>query len=154
MTYEDLLRTRRIRPHELSLTEIAQRLRDLATSAATARADADLEAQSPEGRYQDAYNALRLHAERVMAAEGFRSASGPGQHEILFTFLAQVPEGEWKTLAGYFQRTRRRRNAVAYGQTGAVTPGEVAELIRELDSFTTQIAIWLNKAHPDLVAGE
>ena len=91
MPYDGLLSERRIR--RLTFHE-DQRRKDIETLLSLARrelADSNVEPLSSDGRYEHAYSAVRALAEAVMVAEGFRPSGGPGQHEVLFTFIGQVP---------------------------------------------------------------
>ena len=150
MPYSQLQEQRRIRAHELKPGELARRLRELWDGFEVALADGQLAGQSLDGRFQDAYEALRHLAEIVMTAEGYRPASGPGQHEILFAFLAEVPTAEWKTRASYFQRCRRRRAKSSYERKRQITTKEVEDLLEEVDAFAAQVRGWLARTHPSL----
>ena len=150
MSYSELLQSRRIRRHGLAPREVRQYIHDLWAAYERAMGDARLEAQSPDGRFQDAYTAVRILAEIVMVAEGFRPASGPGQHETVFEFLARVPTADWQREANYFQDCRKKRNRLTYRMAGVVTGSEVETLIREAEDFARKVRKWLAEHHQEL----
>lgn len=154
MSYALWLEQGRIRPHELKPADLEGRITELWSAFAVAYGDGQAPGQSVDGRFQDAYAALRHLAEIVMAAEGYRPASGPGQHEILFAFLSEVPAADWKPWVGYFQRCRRRRSQAAYQRSGLITRKELEDLLAEVGHFAQEVRAWLARRHPGLPRGE
>lgn len=150
MPYEQLREQRKIRPHGLRPGEVTRRVHELWTSFEVAYADAQSDAQSLDGRFQDAYSALRHLVEIVITAEGFRPAPGPGHQEVLFAFLTEVPTVSWKGRSAYFQRCRRRRAKSLYERVGLITKKEVEDLLVEVDLFAAEVRAWLARAHPTL----
>ena len=151
MSYSRLLQQRLIRSHGLTPAEVKQRIGELWQAYERAIGDAWLEEQSPDGRFQDAYTAVRMVAEIVMLAEGYRPASGPGQHRAVFEFLGLVPSEDWSKEASYFQDCRRKRNVITYERTGVVTASEVETLIREAERFAAEAKAWLEREHRELI---
>ena len=150
MSYEELLRERRIHPHRLRREELRQYVGDLWKAYERALADAKLEEQSADGRFQDAYTAVRLLAEIVMIAEGYRPASGPGQHETVLKFLEAVPTADWKQEAAYFQDCRKKRNRLIYRAAGVVSISEVETLIHETEKMAREVWEWIKREHREL----
>jgi len=68
MSYERLLAQGSIREHKLTAEEVRVRVEELREAAEQALGDAQVEEQSVDGRYQDAYAAARFLAEVVMTA--------------------------------------------------------------------------------------
>ena len=69
----------------------------------------------PQNRYNLAYDACHDVGEAMLAAYGFRTANGSGQHEVLGRFLQVVldsPPGD--AAAARFDRLRRSRNQQRY----------------------------------------
>ncbi len=147
MSYNKLLQQRRIRSHGLTPAEVRQRIKELWQAYERAISDARLEEQSPDGRFLDAYRAVRIVAEIVMLAEGYRPASGPGQHQVIFEFVSLVPSQDWTKEASYFQGCRRKRNVIAYERVGVVPVSEVETLIREAERFAATVKEWLEQEH-------
>lgn len=91
-----------------------------------------------EGRYNYAYDAAHDVGEAVMAAYGYRTANGPGQHEAIGRFLRVIftdPPGQRG--AKRFDRMRRARNQLRYEM----------EIVGEADA---DVAV---RAASDLLAG-
>jgi hypothetical protein len=69
----------------------------------------------PQNRYNLAYDAAHDVGEAMLAAYGFRTLHGPGQHEALGRFLAAIfntpPENR---AAQHYDRMRRDRNRQRY----------------------------------------
>ncbi len=150
MPYDGLLGEQRIR--RLTFPEDRRR-NDLETLLALAErelADSGVEALSLDGRYEHAYSAVRALAEAVMVAEGFRPSGGPGQHEVLFAFLGQVPTARWQGEAEYFDACRQRRYLIAYRRSQVVTETELEDLIAEGQRFTEAVRAWLGTHHAPL----
>ena len=69
----------------------------------------------PQNRYNLAYDASHAVGEALLARHGYRTRSGPGQHEALARFLRIVldtppHDGD----ARHFDRMRRARNQMHY----------------------------------------
>lgn len=69
----------------------------------------------PQNRYNLAYDAAHAVGEALLALYGYRTRSGPGQHEALARFLRivlAVPPHD--SDARHFDRMRRARNQMHY----------------------------------------
>lgn len=70
---------------------------------------------SPAVRYGIAYDAAHDVGEAMLAAYGFRTANGPGQHEALGRYLrAVIDKPPADKAARQFDRLRRARNQDRY----------------------------------------
>jgi len=105
------------------LAQAAERIGELAnlTSAAV--------------KYGVAYDAAHDIGEALLAACGYRTANGPGQHEAVGRFLRAVldsPPGD--RAAGEFDRLRRARNQDRYEAkpVGAADASRAESVAREL----------------------
>lgn len=66
-------------------------------------------------RYTLAYDACHDVGEALLAAHGYRTMSGPGQHDSVGRFLlAILDEGDGPRVARRFQQLRRGRNDQRY----------------------------------------
>jgi hypothetical protein len=86
-------------------------------------------------RYGIAYDAAHDIGEALLAAHGFRTANGPGQHEALGRYLRAVldkPPAE--KAANAFDRLRRARNQDLYEAkpVGAAAAEKAEQVAREL----------------------
>ena len=103
----------------------------------------------PDTRYALAYNAglqlataaLRLHGVRIRKARF---------HARTFAELKpRLPE-EMRSFADYFDRARRKRHTVTYDRAGAVSEGEVDDLIEQVCGFRE----WLHSVLKERFPGE
>ncbi|WP_354567970.1 HEPN domain-containing protein [Glaciihabitans sp. UYNi722] len=88
-------------------------------------------------KYGVAYDAAHDVGEALLAAYGYRTTTGPGQHEALGRFLRAVldfPPAE--RAAGEFDRLRRARNQDRYEAktVGAADAAKAERVARELYS--------------------
>ena len=86
-------------------------------------------------KYGIAYDAAHDVGEALLAAYGFRTANGAGQHEALGRYLRAVldtPPGD--KAAGAFDRIRRARNQDRYEArpVGAASADKAEQVAREL----------------------
>ena len=89
----------------------------------------------PEAQHTLAYNACHAVAEAVLAAHGYRTRSGSGQHEALGRFLCAVidsPPGD--AAARLFDRIRHARNQQDYRAVpvGTAQAGLAADTAQQL----------------------
>ena len=69
----------------------------------------------PQNRYNLAYDAAHAVGEALLARHGYRTRSGPGQHEALARFLRIVLDtAPHDANARHFDRMRRARNQMHY----------------------------------------
>lgn len=69
----------------------------------------------PQNRYNLAYDAAHAAGEALLARHGYRTRSGPGQHEALARFLRIVVDTPPHDAdARHFDRMRRARNQMHY----------------------------------------
>jgi hypothetical protein len=122
--------------------------RELADFLAAAEArlgDAGVEGHTHDTTFTLAYDAVRAAAEAVMAAEGYRPASGEGQHAAVFEFLAEAQGGRWNPEAREFDRARKKRNMSQYRRFGLITETEAAELRASARTFIGEVRGWLQE---------
>lgn len=139
MSYDDLLREGRLRPHRRDLDEVAAKV----TLAHARLGDAAVSGLSDDGRFIFAYDAARSAAEAVMAAEGYRPAAGVGHHEVVFRFLRVACDGRWTQAAIEFEQARVMRNAAEYDEWGLVTQTQADRLVSVAREFVDDVSNWL-----------
>ncbi len=102
----------------------------------------------PDTRYALVYNAglqlataaLRLHSVRIRKARF---------HARTFAELKlRLPE-EMRPFADYFDRARRKRHTVTYDRAGAVSEGEVGDLIKQVTAFREWLLAKVERRLPD-----
>lgn len=90
---------------------------------------------SPAVRYGIAYDAAHDIGEALLAAYGFRTTNGPGQHEALGRYLrAVIDKPPADKAAQQFDRLRRARNQDRYQAkpVGAASADQAEQVAREL----------------------
>jgi len=90
---------------------------------------------SPAVRYGIAYDAAHDIGEALLAAYGFRTANGAGQHEALGRYLrAVIDKPPADKSAQQFDRLRRARNQDRYQAkpVGAAAADQAGQVAREL----------------------
>jgi hypothetical protein len=88
-------------------------------------------------RYDVAYNAAHDIGEGLLAAYGFRTASGPGQHATVGLFLVAICRGtDAETAARGFDILRNTRNQLRYGAKQIGT----AESVFAIETATALLA--------------
>jgi hypothetical protein len=145
MTFEELLKQRRIAAEPTGPDEIAQ-LRGLARRYL---ADAAIEALSAEGRFQQAYGAARTTATIVVRACGYR-AKQPRAHYNTFLALEAADPETFSIHAAYFDTCRTVRNELSYDGPEGVSETELEEILRLVPEFERTVEAWLARNHPEL----
>jgi hypothetical protein len=139
MGWRRLLEQRRVERREASADEIQQLLK-LATRAEN---DSRIRAVSPEGRFDNAYDAARVLATVVVRASGYRVLSGAGAHAATFAALEAVDRVLFGEEAMYFGLCRGKRNELSYVQAQAVSQQELEEILVEVSAFRRKVEQWL-----------
>jgi hypothetical protein len=107
---DDLVRDRRIGPVPASPARAQQFLAQAADTL-----DELPHITRPAVRYTLAYDACHDVGEAFLAAYGYRTLSGPGQHEAVGRFLlAVLDDAEGQRAARRFEQLRRGRNQQRY----------------------------------------
>lgn len=133
----DVVRDVPLSPKEIrSLLDLA--VRDLG--------QAELSALHPDTRYALAYNAGLQLATAFLRLHGIRIRKAAFHARTFAELRTKLPE-QMRSFADYFDRARRKRHTVTYDKAGAVSEGEVGDLIEQVKVFRE----WLNselKEHP------
>jgi SAV_6107-like HEPN len=146
MTLEKWLSERRLRSHETSVEEIA----DLFSLIERDIADAKIEALSADRRFATAYNAALQLGTVVLRVAGYRT-SGMGHHWITFQAISEIIPDADIELVDYFDSCRQKRNTADYDCAGAISDGEVKELLEETIKFREIVYEWLRANHSQLL---
>lgn len=135
-----------LEPMESSPAEID----DLLRRYATALEDAQVRAQSADGRYVDAYTAGFLLAKTVLRAAGYRVRGGENHLDTLRA-VPWVIGSTTQSSVDALEAARRRRNATMYDAAGLVDEEDVSALIARVQTFEAQVRTWLADVHPGLL---
>jgi len=103
-----------------------QRCASFLTQAAAALGDLP-NVQHPQNTYNLAYDAAHDVGEAMLAAYGYRTRQGPGQHEALGRYLAAVFDTPPENAASrHFEQMRRDRNRQRYDARPTTTAAATA----------------------------
>jgi len=84
--------------------------------------------------YSLAYNAALQLATAVLGLHGVRVRKMAFHQQTFAELKPRLPDA-MQSLADYFERARRKRNAAAYDRVNVVGEGEVTDLIRQVEVF-------------------
>lgn len=94
----------------------------------------------PQNRYNLAYDAAHAVGEALMARHGYRTRSGPGQHETLARFLRIVLDTPPEDAdARHFDRMRRARNQMHY-EARPVSAADADKAARTAHALLTAVS--------------
>ena len=131
MSYDELLRSRRIRRENVSQAEV-QAAMDLAErDLRVARQMAD---QELDWAFVIGYNAVLQASRAYLFSQGFRPASADS-HKNTLAFMQVALGEEHRRLVAYFDRARKKRHRVVYDQAGAVSEREVHDLLARAEEY-------------------
>lgn len=135
MSYDELLRSGRIRKEEISEREVREALK---------RAERDLKAartmmgEDWDWGFAIAYDAAFQASRAFMFAQGYRPASAES-HKNTFAFMRLAMGKECETLLRYFDRMRRKRHRAIYDVAGLITETEAKNLFAKAEQFVALI---------------
>ena len=117
--------------------------------------DLKVEGISDDLRFQAAYNGILTLTNIALRANGFRVASGQGHHQRVIESLAYTLTSQDNTAREKWVRKPKahsqKRNAASYDVAGAVSPNDIAQIIRDLASLQEQVIDCLKQAHTELL---
>ncbi|MCC6127477.1 MAG: hypothetical protein IT426_21170 [Pirellulales bacterium] len=146
-TWKKLLETHRVETHVTSKQEID----DLRSAVARNLRDSAIDALSADNRFGLAYEAALLLSKMVLACAGYR-VKGQGSHQTSFLALPLVLGDSSKKTSSYFDRCRRKRNAISYDTANVVTDTEVKEILAKAKGFQQTVETWIAKTHPEVLS--
>lgn len=146
MTWEELLKDRRVQRHKTSKHEI-DGLRSIVERDLK---DAALLGLSEDRPFTTAYNCVLQLAKMAIAFAGYRVTAKQGHHESTFVVLELAMGPTVAKLAKYFDTCRRKRNLVDYSVANVVTETELEELLEMAAEFRRMIEDWIARNHSDL----
>jgi hypothetical protein len=131
---------------------------DLFSIVARSISDLKVEGISDDLRFQAAYNAILTLANIALRASGFRVSSGQGHHQrviesLSYTLTMQDAAAREKWVRKVKVHSQKR-NAASYDVAGAVSPNDLAQIIRDLEALKQQVMAYLQREHAELVPKE
>jgi hypothetical protein len=145
MTWKELLDADRVESHTTS----KQELDDLRSAVNRNLRDAGIPQLSADNRFALAYEAALLLAKMAIACAGYR-VKGQGAHQTTFAALKLAIGSTLAKKASYFERCRRKRNALSYDTAGVVTDTEAAEILAQAQAMQAIVEQWIAKNHSQL----
>ena len=131
MSYDELLKSRRIREETISQQEVEQGLqraeRDLKVARAVMATDWDW-------AFAIAYDAVFQASRAFMFAQGYRPASAES-HKNTFAFMRLAMGKDYETLIRYFDRMRVKRHRAIYDVAGLISETEAKSLFAKAEEF-------------------
>jgi uncharacterized protein (UPF0332 family) len=135
MSYENLLKQGRIKPHKvrreevLSLFDLASR--DLRAAERTLSVDTDW-------AYTMAYNAILQSARAFMLSHGFRPR-GAEQHLTVVQFARETLGEAYRDQITLFDQMRRKRHRTIYETSGLIGEAEAEQALALAKLFVSQL---------------
>jgi hypothetical protein len=152
MTLEKLSQLGWYKAEPTSPKEIA----DLFSIVDRSLADLKVGGISDDLRFQAAYNGILTLTNIALRANGFRVASGQGHHQRVIESLPHTLTTQDNTAREKWVRKikahSQKRNAASYDAAGAVSPNDIAQIIRDLASLKEQVIAYLKQSHTGLLS--
>ena len=136
----------KLRQHQTS----AEELKNLLQLVKRDIEDAKVQTISADRRFATAYNAVLQLGTMLLYCQGYKPY-GTGHHFIIFQAMKEILGTKYDTLADYFDSCRSKRNITDYTHAGGISEEEVAELIKEAESFLSIVLKWVKTNHPNLI---
>jgi uncharacterized protein (UPF0332 family) len=143
MSYDELLRSGRIRREDISRVEVLASMKLAERDLRVARGMAG---QEMDWAFAIAYNAVLQASRALMFSEGFRPASTDAHKNTLAFAMAAVGE-EHRRLVTYFDRVRKKRHQAVYDEVGLVSEREVQDLLARAEEFVALVWGRIEEAH-------
>ena len=115
------------------------------------RKDSKSTSISDDTRFATAYGAALLLAKMALACGGYRldSKSG-GHHKTAFEALPLCVGPATKTLAGFFEVCRRKRNEIEYDRSHVASHADADEIVKRVEELDALVEDWIKLNHPSL----
>lgn len=147
MTLQNLLAIQRLQPFEATPAGVQRLLQ----AAERNLADAQIQALSPENRFDAAYKVLMQCAMLGLWAQGYRTSSNqPGHHQTALQALPKTLDVPTDTVI-VLDALRKQRNLSDY-EGDPVSDAAVAECLQQAAQLLQHTQHWLQTHHPDLLA--
>jgi hypothetical protein len=112
--------------------------------------DSKVEAISADLRFIAAFTAALTAATAALRASGFRTSAQAGHHIKTIESLELTIKADPK-LIQTLKVFSNKRNKSFYDVAGSVTDQELKEMTRLAAGLQSQVTLWLQKSHPQLL---
>jgi uncharacterized protein (UPF0332 family) len=131
MTYERLIKDRRIKAYKSSEMEIKRLLEIAKRDLATAESMVDI---NPDWSYTISYNAILQSSRALMLRKGYRPR-GSNQHATVVQFIQETLGAEQRKYVVLFDQMRRKRNRLIYDAANLVDANECKQALTLAQEF-------------------
>ena len=136
MSYEELRRQGRIRPHQPSRREIQNLLNVAARDLRASHANLDI---APDWAYTMAYNAILQAGRALMFSQGYRPREGEG-HATVVHFLREALGPEYAARVEQLDQMRRKRHRTLYETAGVGGAREAEQSLAFAQEFVDALS--------------
>lgn len=142
MTFDDLLKSGRIRRERISQREVQQALQRAERDLKTAR---KVMASDWDWGFAITYDAVLQASRAYMFANGYRPASAEG-HKNTLAFMRAAMDSDYQEMIAYFDRMRIKRNQAIYDVAGLISETEARHLFKSATEFVALVQRTLQRA--------
>jgi hypothetical protein len=119
-------------------------------------ADLNVEGISDDLRFQAAYNGILTLANIALRASGFRVSPGRGHHQrviesLEYTLTTQDGDARERWVRK-IKAHSQKRNTTSYDSAGGVSPGDLAQIRRDVTALKEQVGVCLRETHTELLS--
>lgn len=115
-------------------------------------ADSRVDAISADLRFVASFTATLTAATIALRASGYRTVTQVGHHTKIIESLELTVNADTK-LIQKLKVFSNKRNKSVYDVAGAVSDQELKELAKLATELSSQVTLWLQKLHPELLKG-
>jgi hypothetical protein len=107
-------------------------------------ADSKVAGLSADRRFATAYNAALQAANMAIACAGYRVTAKTGHHKVTIDSVKLALGGSAANYVDYFDRCRRKRNAIDYTRSDVASESEADEIVQQATAFYDFVEIWID----------
>jgi len=126
-----------------------EEIRDLLAVAARDLKDCQSQDISADWRFNIAYNAILQAATAALAAAGYRAGRDSHHYRVLQSLALTVALDE--SILRQLDEFRKKRNLTGYERVGAVSDGELQEIIQAARTVRERVENWIRTNHRELL---
>jgi hypothetical protein len=135
-----------------------KKIADLFSIVDRCLASLNVEGISDDLRLHAAYNGILTLANIALRASGFRVSLGQGHHQrviesLEYTLTTQDSDSREKWVRK-IKAHSQKRNTTSYDSAGGVSPGDLAQIMRDLSALREQVGVCLRETHPELLQND
>ena len=113
-------------------------------------ADSKVAGLSADRRFATAYNAALRAANMAIACVGYRVTAKTGHHKVTIDSAKLALGNAADKYMDYFERCRRKRNAIDYTRSHVATDSEAGQIVQQANEFCELVESWIDSNYPKL----